>query len=155
MRKDIFPIGPSRIRPLYILLILLPLLFIFIQSMLPPRLSEKESSWLLTLLLEIFGKEGFFYKVIRPHFRKLAHFFEYAVLGGVVGGIFHPKRFSKKVLPHSVSFGFFVAVLDETIQIFSKRGSSLRDVWLDFFGYFTGFLLTTLVILLIKRRKKE
>lgn len=36
---------------------------------------------------------------------------------------------------------FFVAAIDETIQIFSHRGSQLQDVWLDFSGFIVGTLL--------------
>ena len=44
-------------------------------------------------------------------------------------------------LGHLVCGGFFVAAIDETIQIFSHRGSQLQDVWLDFSGFVVGTLL--------------
>ena len=67
--------------------------------------------------------------------RKLAHFTEFLSLGGLSTGLLlllgqrkpHP-------LLHLLCGGFFVAAIDETIQIFSHRGSQLQDVWLDFAG---------------------
>lgn len=61
------------------------------------------------------------------HFvRKLAHFTEFACLGGLSAGLlalfrkvsFHPAA-------HLFCGGFFVAAIDETIQIFTNRGSQL------------------------------
>ena len=40
--------------------------------------------------------------------------------------------------------GLSVAVLDETIQIFSNRGSSVLDVLLDFSGVCMGVILANL-----------
>ena len=71
--------------------------------------------------------------------RKAAHFTEFACLGGLSAGLL---AVFQKVLFHPVVHlffgGFFVAALDETIQIFSNRGSQLQDVWLDFAGFSTG-----------------
>lgn len=38
----------------------------------------------------------------------------------------------------SVRFAFYIAFIDETIQIFSGRGPQIADVWLDVFGAFCG-----------------
>lgn len=77
------------------------------------------------------------------HFvRKLAHFTEFACLGGLSAGLlslFHKVSFHLVV--HLFCCGFFVAAIDETIQIFTGRGSQLQDVWLDFAGFVTGLVL--------------
>ena len=81
------------------------------------------------------------------HFvRKLAHFTEFACLGGLSAGLlalfrkvsFHPAA-------HLFCGGFFVAAIDETIQIFTNRGSQLQDVWLDFVGFSAGLVLVLAV----------
>ena len=46
------------------------------------------------------------------------------------------------------------AVTDETIQIFSGRGSLVSDVWIDTAGFSTGFFLTVLLFLFINHCKK-
>ena len=74
--------------------------------------------------------------------RKLAHFTEFACLGGLSAGLlalFHKVSFHLVV--HLFCCGFFVAAIDETIQIFTGRGSQLQDVWLDFAGFVTGLVL--------------
>lgn len=44
----------------------------------------------------------------------------------------------------SVRFAFYVAFIDETIQIFSGRGPQIADVWLDVFGAFCGTTIVNL-----------
>ena len=44
-----------------------------------------------------------------------------------------------------------IALVDETMQIFSKRTSSVSDVWIDLGGFAAGCLL----ILLIELRKQH
>ena len=48
-----------------------------------------------------------------------------------------------------------MAALDETIQIFSNRGSQLQDVWLDFAGFSTGLFLVLLVRAILCYRQKS
>lgn len=43
------------------------------------------------------------------------------------------------------NFGLLIAFMDETIQLFSDRGSQVQDVWLDFAGVVTGVLLAVAV----------
>ena len=50
--------------------------------------------------------------------------------------------------------GMLCAVTDETIQIFSGRGSLVSDVWIDTAGFSTGFFLTVLLFLFINHCKK-
>lgn len=74
--------------------------------------------------------------------RKLAHFSEFACLGALgCGELLLLRKKSLHWLGHLVCGGFFVAAIDETIQIFSHRGSQLQDVWLDFSGFIVGTLL--------------
>ena len=50
--------------------------------------------------------------------------------------------------------GLSAAVMDETIQIFSARGSQVVDVLLDFGGVITGAAVTLLIISIISRCRK-
>ena len=52
---------------------------------------------------------------------------------------------------NSLSAGLAAAVTDETIQIFSDRGSSVADVLLDF----SGVLAATAAVWLIYRMKMK
>jgi len=74
--------------------------------------------------------------------RKLAHVAEYAVLGGVmISFLATKKRRGLQSVLNCLFIGLSVAVVDETIQIFSNRGSSVLDVLLDFAGVCIGALL--------------
>ena len=78
--------------------------------------------------------------------RKLAHVTEYAVLGGVMISFSTArKRRNLQSIFNCLFVGLSVAVLDETIQIFSNRGSSVLDVLLDFSGVCMGVVLANLV----------
>ena len=104
--------------------------------------------------------------------RKLAHFLEHGVLGLLVflflcamdkelyKYIKYEKNsllpFELKFIPYTLSFGMFIALLDETVQIFSKRGTSVKDIWIDLFGYVTFTAISYIIALIsnsIKLRK--
>lgn len=70
--------------------------------------------------------------------RKLAHFTEFTVLGFLLSLRFDER--SAKVYP-VILFGILTALMDETIQHFTDRTSSVFDVWLDTLGVNVGFLL--------------
>ncbi len=88
--------------------------------------------------------------------RKAAHFTEFACLGGLSCGLLAAAR-RVKLHPffHVWAGGFFVAAIDETIQIFTGRGSQLQDVWLDFAGFSAGLLAVLLVRALALRSKPK
>ena len=87
--------------------------------------------------------------------RKLAHFTEFAAFGLQLALLL---ILFGRVRPQSVVncafLGLLVAVIDETIQIFSYRGSQLQDVWLDFAGLCAG-LLATLGIYLLRQAARR
>nr|HML48891.1 VanZ family protein [Clostridia bacterium] len=93
--------------------------------------------------------------------RKLAHFAEFTALGflaqlsfGVV------NRLNGHTALHGLFLGLLVAVADETLQLFvDGRGSSVRDVVIDFCGVLAGssvlWLLAGLWALLFGLRRRR
>ena len=74
--------------------------------------------------------------------RKMAHFTEFACLGGLSAGLLAVyRKVGLHPVAHLFAGGFLVAAIDETIQIYSNRGSQLQDVWLDFAGFSAGLLV--------------
>ena len=67
--------------------------------------------------------------------RKMAHVFEFAVLGALLilrlGG-------GKDRFAAALALGIAAGAADETLQIFSNRGSQLRDVGIDAVGVLLG-----------------
>ena len=139
----------------------LTLVFIWVQSMLPEKVSGAESGavlgWIGPLLARLFGAGSATDHVVR----KLAHFTEYTALGFLMlNGSERLMRALRSGLgmrelspawsrAADAALGadlcFAAAFLDETIQIFSGRGPGIADVWLDFAGSVFGLLLASLL----------
>jgi VanZ family protein len=103
-------------------------------------------------------------KIPKPVFheltRKMAHVTEFFALGLSVAvfsaclGAYLKRRF----ISMPILLVLLVAVLDEYIQYFAKRGSLVTDVVLDFSGAMAALVLVWLVrgvIALIKKRKER
>ena len=83
--------------------------------------------------------------------RKLAHFTEYGGLGcSLALMLILRKRVRRQPVINCAFAAMTVALSDETIQIFTARGSQVKDVWLDFAGSCTGILFVLIVFGLIK-----
>ena len=92
---------------------------------------------------------------VTDHFvRKTAHFCEFGLLGSELMMLFWLRGGVSLQSGCNAAFGALLsAVTDETIQIFSGRGSQVQDVVLDFSGALTGILFVSLTISLIGKRK--
>lgn len=140
---------------LLLLLILLTVAFIFSRSVRTRTESTAESDAVEGFLSTILPSDSTLTEFILTNLRKIAHFTEFGLLG-ILTALFtatlplSPRRFAWEGV-----FGFFVAFLDETIQIFSSRGPAIADVWIDVGGYLFYTLVTFLIltpVLLYRRR---
>ena len=119
------------------------LLFIWGQSLLPRELSAEESGWFTTHIINpLLGLFGL--SVKGTLVRKLAHVTEYTILSILLTLLFRGS------IRHVLPVGFSVAFLDESIQILSKRGAMIQDVWIDLLGVLIGYILTAVPMLLQK-----
>lgn len=126
---------PGRQRRLlvYLLLALLTTLFAWGFSALPPSDSSGQSGWLKGLVDALLGTD-----ISETLLRKLAHVTEYALIG-----IFASLTLLQTRLKTPWAFVLwllclFIALVDETIQIFSGRGPAIVDVWIDGAGAALG-----------------
>jgi len=88
--------------------------------------------------------------------RKLAHFIEYGALGcSMALMLILRKRARMQPVINCAFAAMTVALTDETIQIFSGRGSQVKDVWLDFAGSCTGILFVVVIFGLIKMSRNR
>lgn len=131
----------------------LTLAFIFFNSLAGQEESARESAFVMQLiepLLELFVGKG---NVTQHLVRKLAHFCEFGLLGCLLGVQ------CKKPNCGALLFALLTALTDETIQIFTGRGSQVQDVWLDFAGAVTGMIAACLLLwisqTITKRRKNR
>ena len=124
------------------------LLFIWGQSLLPRELSAEESGWFTTHIINpLLGLFGL--SVKGALVRKLAHVTEYTILSILLTVLFRGNV--KRVLP----LGFAAAFLDESIQILSKRGAMIQDVWIDLLGVLIGYILTAVPMRLRRNRNSK
>lgn len=136
------------------LLILLTLGFIWGNSMMSiPESQEISLSYLDKLspiLNTVFGPG----RITDHLLRKTAHFCEFALLGAELRLLLLLLgQRGLQGLSNALFAGLAAGVTDETIQIFSQRGSRVADVVLDFSGALFGALIVTLIALLHRRRQ--
>ncbi|MBQ3012465.1 MAG: VanZ family protein [Clostridia bacterium] len=130
--------------------------FIWGNSVLSSQLSSYLSTAVGELLASIFGTGDGVTTVGGLSVRKMAHFTEFAALGAVASLLFKRVLKNKGIYALGLaSCGVFVALMDETIQIFSRRGSSVCDVWIDVFGYAVGCLIVTIICIIYTKLKNK
>ena len=122
------------------MLLIVTILFIWGHSLFSKEASAEESGFVVKILELVFGTGN----VSETLVRKLAHFIEYSALGAELFVLFERYWLS-------AAHGLFVALVDETIQLFVQRGTSVLDVWLDFSGVLFGALIALLILKKIRQ----
>jgi VanZ family protein len=139
-RRDLCRIG-------LIILIALTLVFLFVQSLLPPDISRAESEGVADAVGTVVSPNTGFGAFLAAHIRDIAHFTEYGMLGIEIALLVF-FYFKRRVLfgCSGAAVPFFVGFIDESIQILSGRGPSISDVWIDIGGFITFSLLSYAVL---------
>ena len=121
--------------------------FIFVNSALPPEVSAEQSGTVGGIIAEIIPPDTDLGSFIQEYLRKIAHFTEYGMLGIEISLLVF-FYFKRRVLfgCSAAAVPFFVGFIDESIQILSDRGSSISDVWIDIGGFITFSLLSYSVL---------
>ena len=146
-----------KVRTLFLFLIGLTVLLIWGNSLLSSRNSYAISNFVSNLLTR-FHMTGlvawlsFLGKSQGSQVRKAAHLAEFAIYGFLI------RLFIRKWGGNSVTkglaialFGVSTALIDETIQLFTNRTSSVKDIWIDLAGYCAGAAVSTIVLLLYNK----
>ena len=117
--------------------------FILINSMLNGAISQ----WLSALPKKFvqtfipYGKIKWLDVFLIHKIRKFAHFAEYMIFGILLSRYYYFNQRTLQRLINSVYIIFSLALMDETIQIFSGRESLVSDIWLDLFGGIVGIVI--------------
>lgn len=137
------------------ILIALTLAFIWVNSLMPKEESQAVSQSLLERIVELFGALGVRLSPKSDHFlRKLAHFVEFGILGAEFSLLLHLRdRQGPQGFVNCAFAGLSAAVIDESIQLISKRGSQVQDVLLDFCGYMVGLWLCAVIYRTAARKR--
>lgn len=148
----------NKISILLSLLFILIIAFILFNAFLDSNSSHKLSS----VIMEFFFSNSTENDGVVDDFwfRKVAHFIEYAVLGVGFGWvvIFFRRHLCKDIIGGSLFAILSISVLDELIQEFNGRNSSVRDIILDFGAALIGLVFTLFIIWFlnnIKAKKKQ
>ena len=143
----------NRSRNVLLVLLLLTVVLIWGQSVLPVPISNSESKAVTEQIVKpveaaVTGKASATNNAVR----KYAHAIEFLVLGVEMMLLCGVKR-----KPPYAAFSYCgaIALLDETIQIFSGRGPAIADVWIDLLGAAGGIAAVCLIRLLTGGRKKK
>ncbi len=150
-----FKIMPAS-EKLLILAMALTVLSFFVQSALPPAVSAAESDSISAILENIIPSNTPVGRFFHDNLRKIGHFAEYGLLGIETALLLmlFVKRGMREFFISSVS-ALFIAFLDETFQIFSGRGASISDVWLDFSGFLALNIITSGIIIIFRNIKRK
>lgn len=135
---------------LLLLAILAALAFIWgnsLESAVESSLKSGRVRELIEPLLELLVGQG---NVTDHMVRKLAHLTEFAVLGALLLLLTAAFRVRLQSVLNCQFFLLLAALTDETIQLFTGRGSQVRDVWLDFAGGTAGLLAMLLLLWLLR-----
>lgn len=112
------------------------LVFIFVNSMIPTEKSAEISGGVGGFLAGIISPDTPLGAFLQRYIRKIAHFTEYGFLGAEIAlYIFFFCKEKRKYASNSAFLPFLVGFIDESVQLISKRGASVLDVWIDAFGF--------------------
>ena len=132
-------------RVLLILMMIATLAFAYVNSMLPPEESNKQSGAVGNIISQIIPPNTSIGAFVLENLRKIAHFTEFGLLGMELAVyVFFFTENKKRWIPVSILLAFFAGFIDETIQMFTKRGPAIADVWIDFAGCLTYSLIAYL-----------
>lgn len=134
------------------LLVVAVMLFIFSKSLPDQDASGEESRRIMELIRPILaffiGEENVTLHLVR----KLAHLTEFCALGISLSLL--SCGLGKRSVPWTILTAVLTALFDETIQIFTGRGPSVTDVWIDISGAAIGMLLVGVIAALTRRRRR-
>lgn len=122
--------------------------FIFARSMQPASVSDQESGCVLALAERVVP--GMSMTLLR----KIAHFVEFFVLGGLLAATCHRLCGRLPLMP--LLAGLVTALCDETIQLVTPgRSGRVTDVWIDFSGVLLAVLAGEILRRIRRRREKS
>ena len=128
-----------------LIVIALIMAFIWSRSVKDIEASAQESGEFMETVVIPVEKAVLGREVVSEDFiRKCAHVFEFALLGIALA------IYTKKLWV-TLGIGMVTAVIDETIQYFTGRGSMVTDVWIDTAGCLIGCMI---VLLFMRFRRK-
>ncbi len=130
-----------------LIVIALIMAFIWSRSIKDIEASARESGEFMETVVIPVEKAVLGREVVSEDFiRKCAHVFEFALLGIALA------IYTKKLWV-TLGIGMVTAVIDETIQYFTGRGSMVTDVWIDTAGCLLGCMIVMSILKFSSKNK--
>lgn len=130
--------------------------FIWGNSLQPAAVSNEISGFARRIVNGLFRAIGLEQLTGDSVLRKIAHASEFCLLGIVLSAIFTIMKY--KTYSALILSGLFVALTDETLQLFvDGRAGLVKDIWIDLGGFITGCILANAIsagLSLYRRRKR-
>ena len=142
----------EHVKTIHVAVVILIMIFIFIQSALPADLSSMESNVIVQMLAQFVSIDP---ESISFVVRKAAHFTEYLILGCALVPVMR-EHGKKAILAWLIGSAY--AVTDEIHQYFvSERSCEIQDMCIDSCGVLVGVLIVLLIIRLwaVRARKQR
>lgn len=130
---------------------------IWLNSLLPARISSEQSGFVTDILISIFGWIGIVLNqsLLSTMVRKIAHFLEFFVLGFLFFNVPLNIRKDKNLL-YTIFLGLVVAIIDECIQLFvDGRAFMFTDIGIDMLGVIVGGLVGLFIFTLLRRKSEN
>jgi len=124
------------------------MIFIFIMSNQPAKISDSQSIGVLKLFIKLgIDMDGIFGQLGNFIIRKSAHFLEYMILGLFGFNVLRLYYPVKQVSIITIVFIFIYACSDEIHQLFVPgREGAIRDVFIDTCGGITSVVIRLTII---------
>jgi VanZ family protein len=135
-------------------IMLFTLLYIWSNSLQSIFQSNIQSKKVLEIIEGVFHTPPLDTENAQHIVRKAAHVLEFTLLGiEMILFLYLIGRLRRQYFMTILFIGLLSAVLDETIQLFSGRGSQVADIWIDFAGLMVGIGVGLIVYIIIGRVK--
>ncbi len=135
----------------------LAVIFIFTNSLVDAPQSTVQSGKILEIVNSLLASLKIDFVFTQHVIRKCAHFAEFFVLGGLL--FYTVKSFVSKTARSfllACGIGLVVALMDETLQLFSTgRSAQISDVFIDFSGVLIANVIFTLITVISKNIRKR
>ncbi|HEX3039557.1 MAG TPA: VanZ family protein [Caproiciproducens sp.] len=125
-------------------------LYLFSNSVYQKQQSFRQSTLVLEYMKAFFANAGISISISEGFLRKLAHFIEYFLFGSILSVTMHiyVKSLRRYFFPQLFTL-LVIPVIDEYIQIYSGRTSSVTDIILDFLSGLAGMGICLLFLRVI------
>ena len=139
-----------------LVLIVLTVLSFFVHSLMPPEISGAEIDSAAGAVDSVVPESSSIGSFIISNLSSIAHLVEYGLLGAELSlyvFFFTNKRMQASI----VFFGcvHIIALIDETLQLFSGRVADVVDIWLDIIGYTVMFAIGFGALLAVKKIRNK